>query len=1229
MGDRRCRRRRPRRQSCGARSRLFIAIAATVAASAPLAPAATWIGGSGNWNDGTKWFPAGEPGLGGSILLQQGTAFTNVVVTFNPTLGQAGSNFFDINATNGGLVTFNQSAFLVGFTDSRVGFGGGHGVYNQSGGTHSTGGLIIGYGYDAVSPQSQGTYTLSAGTLTLVRSITVGGSNGIGTFTQSGGTVTISVNGFNIDDGLRVGFDTGSGTYTLLGGTLNMGHQREYIGYGGTGVFVQSGGVHTIGNTNATGFSPDLLLGYNGTITNAASTGSFTLNATSGASTLSILGDEYVGYDGRGNFNQSGGSHTVNGTNGLFVGFNPSSTGTFSLSGGTLNLTAGNMVLGYAAGASGTYSQTGGTNHVVGIGPLPSGLIFGYSNGASGAGSLSAGTLSVDYQEYIGFFGRGTFSQSGGSNSATYLTMGWQPSGNGTVTLSGGTVTTFLGTYVGYQGSGTFNHSGGTHNANGLYIGDRATSVGAYAMSNGAALNVSSNEYIGDLGLGTFTQTGGTHTLTVSGTHLYLGSAPDASGTYTLSGGTLSLPAANESIGYDGIATFNQSGGVHTMGASLDTYSFALGRQSDGSGTYNLSGTGLLSMPKGEERIGSDGVGVFNQSGGSNVTFFLYVGFSGFSTGGTNAARGVYNQSGGSVIVNSDESIGYYGAGTVNQSGGSHIALDLTLGAFINGTHAASVGHYTLSNGASLSIKNNEYVGGETLGTLDQTGGNHAVGGTLYVGSGTGAFGTYNLSGGTASSTLTDGSAIVGFQATGWFTYGGTFNQTGGYHTVGSATNLGTLSLGDQAGATGSYTLSDGVLAVNGSSVIGNAGTGAFIQSGGTHTITPGLPNFALLIGAGTSGVGSYSLSAGTLSTPTGAELVGYGGQGSYTQSGGNNTASTLAIGYSAGSFGTASLSGGTLTAALATYVGYAGNGSFTQSGGSSSLGALSIALQNTSSGTVTLSGGVLSAVSTVNKGQFIQTGGLASLGPVSGTGSLTLGNAVGATSRATVTRFDQTNVTIKNTGTLAVATNAARFTNTATLLSITGNGLLDLGNNDLLTPTPAATIRGYLINAYTLSDDWSGHGINSAFAMANPTKYTVGYANGNDQSSQDARPDVPAGKVLVVPTLVGDANLDHTVDFFDITQLLGYKYNTGQPASYTDGDLNYDGVVDFFDLSVLLSANYNSGEIFAAPAATAEPTLATAPEPAGALIVSGWGGAAILARQRRRRRREKHERPR
>src|SRR5205807_728627 len=166
-----------------------------------------------------------------------------------------------------------------------------------------------------------------------------------------------------------------------------------------------------------------------------------------------------------------------------------------------------------------------------------------------------------------------------------------------------------------------------------------------------------------------------------------------------------------------------------------------------------------------------------------------------------------------------------------------------------------------------------------------------------------------------------------------------------------------------------------------------------------------------------------------------------------------------------------------------------------------------------------------------------------------------------------------------------------------ANAFSISGTGRLDLTNNSLLAPVPGSTIKGYLNTAYTANQDWSGNaGLTSSLAKTNPVKYSVGYAYGNDQSAIDTGLNVPAGKSLAHGVLTGDANLDGKVNFLDITQLLGYKYNTKQQASYTDGDLNYDGVVNFLDITTLLSANYNTGETFpaagAVPAAKAVPTL-------------------------------------
>jgi hypothetical protein len=72
---------------------------------------------------------------------------------------------------------------------------------------------------------------------------------------------------------------------------------------------------------------------------------------------------------------------------------------------------------------------------------------------------------------------------------------------------------------------------------------------------------------------------------------------------------------------------------------------------------------------------------------------------------------------------------------------------------------------------------------------------------------------------------------------------------------------------------------------------------------------------------------------------------------------------------------------------------------------------------------------------------------------------------------------------------------------------------------------------------------------------------------------------------------------MDGKVNFFDISQILAYRYNTGGTgAAYTQGDLNYDGKVNFFDLSLVLSANYNTGVTYgpaaASAAAAATPTL-------------------------------------
>jgi hypothetical protein len=200
----------------------------------------------------------------------------------------------------------------------------------------------------------------------------------------------------------------------------------------------------------------------------------------------------------------------------------------------------------------------------------------------------------------------------------------------------------------------------------------------------------------------------------------------------------------------------------------------------------------------------------------------------------------------------------------------------------------------------------------------------------------------------------------------------------------------------------------------------------------------------------------------------------------------------------------------------------------------------------------------------------------------------------------------------------------ATRTLLSADSLSITGGGTLDLNDSELLTSTSPATIKAYLAAAYDAAgnQDWSQPGLTSSIARDGGGAYSVAYAFGGDQSAQDAGITTHAGaplganQTIVRAVLTGDANMDGKVDFFDIAQILGYRYNAGgNDASYTDGDLDYSGKVDFFDLSLILSANYNTGQTFGPTEATpaeATPPVAAAAATAAAAAVSAAAASPL-----------------
>ena len=190
--------------------------------------------------------------------------------------------------------------------------------------------------------------------------------------------------------------------------------------------------------------------------------GASTIHMTAGGlSENSNSGSAYVGYSATGTFRQSGGTNSISG-HGLFLGYNPGSSGSYNLGGSGLLHSGGTECVGYSG--MGTFTQSGGVNST---NVNASGLLcLGYNTGSSGNYSLISGQFSGG-TEYVGYSGTGIFSQSGGGNGFNMgLYLGYNTGSSGSYSLSSlvsGHLTCET-EYVGYSGTGTFNQSGLTDN---------------------------------------------------------------------------------------------------------------------------------------------------------------------------------------------------------------------------------------------------------------------------------------------------------------------------------------------------------------------------------------------------------------------------------------------------------------------------------------------------------------------------------------------------------------------------------------------------------------------------------------------------------------------------------------------------------------------------------------------------------------------------------------------
>ena len=617
-----------------------------------------WTGTtSSDWNDKSNWSEGGVPD----------TAFSEnaVVSTVSPNIATITADISftpnDIIITGGGRIdhragiagTFGGAWMYVG-QDSTPSF------YNLAD-TSTTGPGISGF------PQGSGTLN-ATGNLNLAA---WGGNRN--------GTMNINTTGsLNVTGTIRIGNDNGSvGVMNLESGSVILSHtgwgaDETHIGHGG--------GVATL---NIAGGS--LSASRNFRLGNDRGNG--TINITGGSLTVAGTDDVFIGRDkGTAVVNQSGG--VVEFTHNTFIanGNNQSdpTSGTYNLSAGALNVKREFVIGREGANAThtGTLNMTGGTITKTG----DEKMIVGHNN-AKGFVVHSAGTINVNNELFVGNENSGTegtytLSGSGALNVANEVIVG-RESGTGILNVNGGTITTTGNgnMYVGRRnGTGTLNQTAGTISVIKEFgVGtrdDNKIGTGTYNLSGTGAITIANN--------------------------IFIGKELEASGTMTMTGGTMTgsdklIIGHNQATG-----ALTQSGGTVTV-----TNEIYIGNENNASsvGTYTLSGSGLINLGN-EVIVGRDnGTGTFNLNGGTVNAKKI--------SGGTGSATVNFN--GGVLKAKQDESNLIENLDVANvQSGGIKIdsnGFNVSTSQVLTGT-----GGLEKSGAGQLTLRGaNTYAGATTV----------------------------------------------------------------------------------------------------------------------------------------------------------------------------------------------------------------------------------------------------------------------------------------------------------------------------------------------------------------------------------------------------------------------------------------------------------------------------------------------------------------------------------
>jgi hypothetical protein len=814
----------------------------------------------------------------------------------------------------------------------------------------------------------------------------------------------------------------------------------------------------------------------------------------------------------------------------------------------------------------------------------------------------------------------------------------YQLSGSGinavtnTLTLGGQYVLDTGGVSAGeLDDGGTFTHISGGVTVTGLLALAHTTGAGVYSMVNGSL--TAGSESVGEVGNGTFTQFGGTHVVNnVVGSSLLVGANVGSAGAFTLSAG--SLTTQGTVVGNRGSGAFTQNNGSHTTPTLyLAYYPGAVGSYTLNGGTLSVSGSELIADDQGS-------VATFTQTLGNHSVGSLTI------ASGPAGSQGTYNLISGTLSVGTSEIVGNTGSGAFNQSGGAHtITGPLTIA---NGV--GSSGSYALSAGnlSANSLTNN--------GAFTQTGGSLVVNGNLSNNNFMTLNGADSIAGTFANNgqaALTGGTVVLTSTAPSHVNNGILDLAPGFALNLGGAAvkfnNFGTMTL-PGAAITGAGSFTNGGTGVfSGHGIIS---TGSFLNAGlldidsGTLRINPSFSNLAggsIYLGAVTanlSGTGSTTLTNAGLIQGLGQVSITVNNNGTIEPVGGtlqftglsNNAAGLIRI--TSGnkvrapmldSAGTISLVGGTYDgiAALSNTGTIAGFGIFASPG-------------LTNNGSITFTGGLTTVNGPVTnapaKKIVVQYNPAIFTGPVTNNGTFQVisttatfaGGFSGNPTSAPVPQFGA--ALVLSTGVLQAAyvrQNSLTLDGNVNIYPRAGGGdtsvlnsiafnsssaRLDLADTALIVDytgsSPLSMLRTKIIQGYN-GGTWTGNGITSSSAAANPAKYALGYAEASDalglsgaNTADFQGQTADATSALVRLTVYGDANLDGVVNFIDLVKL-AQNYNGPGEKSWGQGDFNFDGTVDFVDL-VKLAQNYG-GSFPTEPVASA---FAAVPEPGATLLV-------------------------